>query len=655
MVALLLYGREPQKFSISDMRGTTNKLKPRQQVTRLWLDELKDIADISGCSRVLSLGSPPTFDDVFKALPTSEVRMATTFHQLMEMEWVSANTRLYHLIRKSIDLGGPMQESDLEYISKHFVRGELRDGVGLLRWLQQLNPSDSVSAQFDLNRKVASASLTTGTPNLIALEVHCTTLLSNWCKLVGNTLERPEGFYFQLLRSISEAPQGSKLSAVHQWLAGKVSDNAEMLSRPDTVIQELVRHGRTLHMPDNGSAALALAPSGDRDKRSGNNCSFCSSRICRAKDLGTTKKFCLVYNPQKPVPASASDNERTFVFSSRTYVDVVKPDTMKGVNWQTIQDTVKEHKGKVAPVVKAAGASNGAAAGEEAAPAPSAATGAVAAPIISSQSEFNAWFSSLNNGPAGSQKVINMVMHSPVGDRDGIASQRPDAGAASLPGLTALLHSHGYRLSEMDGQTFIKTDGAGTIRFAVHADDGAGWSNSRVLHKELCSILRGEWPNLQWKNDADCPMGFHVNRGRGSDRQHALIHHQSLTDGAVVNMIVPSEADDRGDEQGGSTSTDPPPPSQDQGGFDGHEPDEDDVREQIRQAVAANQAENNALLSTLRQRVEALDTPVTAPSRLNPFQTPGTVRLQPGGRGPGRGMLLDLNHTPSTQDRKSVV
>ena len=66
MVALLLYGREPQRFSISDMRGTTIKLKPRQQVTRLWLDELKDIADISGCSRVLSLGSPPTFDDVLR-------------------------------------------------------------------------------------------------------------------------------------------------------------------------------------------------------------------------------------------------------------------------------------------------------------------------------------------------------------------------------------------------------------------------------------------------------------------------------------------------------------------------------------------------------------------------------------------------------------
>ena len=220
MVASLLYGREPQRFSINDMRGTTLRLKPRQHVTRLWLDELRDIADINGCSRVMSLGSPPTLDDIYKAIPASDMRLAATFHQLMEAEWVSANTRLYHLIRKSIDLSGPMEEADLDYISKNFVRGGLRDEMGMLRWLQQLNPSDSVAAQFELNRKVASASLSVGTPNLIALEVHCTTLLSNWCQLVGNTLERPEGFYFQLLRSISEAPQGSKLSAVHQWLAG---------------------------------------------------------------------------------------------------------------------------------------------------------------------------------------------------------------------------------------------------------------------------------------------------------------------------------------------------------------------------------------------------------------------------------------------------
>ena len=54
---------------MNDLRGTTTKLKTRQRVTRLWLDELKDLADINGCSRVMSLGSLPTLDDIYKAIP----------------------------------------------------------------------------------------------------------------------------------------------------------------------------------------------------------------------------------------------------------------------------------------------------------------------------------------------------------------------------------------------------------------------------------------------------------------------------------------------------------------------------------------------------------------------------------------------------------
>jgi hypothetical protein len=259
MVALSLYGRVSSGSSnIHDLRGTTVKLKPRQPVTRLWLDELNDMASIYGCSRVLALAALPTLQNITDAIPMCDMRVATTFYELMEVEWVSENTRLYHLVRKSIDLTGPMQEADLGYITEHFVRGEHRDGKGLLEWLKSHNPSDSVTAQFDLNRKVASASLTAGAPSLIALEAHCTTVLSNWAKLVGDSTDKPAGFYFYLLRSMSEAPDRSKLSALYQWLAGKVSDDASMLSRPDTVIQELVRHGRTLGLLENGSVALAL-------------------------------------------------------------------------------------------------------------------------------------------------------------------------------------------------------------------------------------------------------------------------------------------------------------------------------------------------------------------------------------------------------------
>jgi hypothetical protein len=173
---------------------------------------------------------------------------------------------------------------------------------------------------------------------------------SRHCKLVGNSTNEPAGFYFHLLRSIGDAPDRSKLSALHQWLAGKVSDDASMLSRPDTVIQELVRHGRTLGLPENGNSALAIQ-GGDESKK-GNNCQYCSARPCRGRDNGGTKKACLVYNAQKPIPASASDNERNFVFQCRAYVDAVKPETLKGLAWKTITDKVKEIKPQVTPVVE---------------------------------------------------------------------------------------------------------------------------------------------------------------------------------------------------------------------------------------------------------------------------------------------------------------
>ena len=176
-----------------------------------------------------------------------------------------------------------------------------------------------------------------------------------------------------------------------------------------------------------------------------------------------------------------------------------------------------------------------------------------------------------------------------------------------------------------------------------------GWSNSHVLRKELCSILRGVWPNLKWQNGGDSPLCFFISRGRSCDQQHrTLADHRSLTDGAVVNMIAHSAAGEPHDDQGGSLAASVDPPSHDQGGHADSEPGEDDANERVRAAVAANQAENDQLLETLRQRVAALDAPAAAPPRLNPFQTPGTVRLQPGGRGSGRAPLLVMNQTPST-------
>ena len=67
---------------------------------------------------------------------------------------------------------------------------------------------------------------------------------------------------------------------------------------------------------ENGSTTLAVQGSDD-GKKSTNNCQYCAARPCRGKDNGGTKKACLVFNAQKPIPASASDNERNFVFQCR--------------------------------------------------------------------------------------------------------------------------------------------------------------------------------------------------------------------------------------------------------------------------------------------------------------------------------------------------
>ena len=127
----------------------------------------------------------------------------------------------------------------------------------------------------------------------------------------------------------------------------------------------------------------------------------------------------MVYNAQKPIPASASDNERNFVFQCRAYVEAVspKPETLKGVAWKTITDKVKELKPQVTPV--AGGGSNPAKSGDgdaaatpatapAPAPAPAAAGGTVA-PIIANQAEFNAWFQGSMGKSGGTGKVVNVI------------------------------------------------------------------------------------------------------------------------------------------------------------------------------------------------------------------------------------------------------
>ena len=49
------------------------------------------------------------------------------------------NTRIYNLIMSTIDLSGIREETDIDYLARHFHHGIHRDGQGLIGWIAGLN------------------------------------------------------------------------------------------------------------------------------------------------------------------------------------------------------------------------------------------------------------------------------------------------------------------------------------------------------------------------------------------------------------------------------------------------------------------------------------------------------------------------------------
>jgi hypothetical protein len=127
-----------------------------------------------------------------------------------------------------------------------------------------------------------------------------------------------------------------------------------------------------------------------------NNCmKICSARVCCA---GDKKASCICFNPSKPIPAEASDGERTFVFICCEYVKEFAPTTLKGLSKLDMQAKIKEKQEAAKQVVTK--------------PAHS------ATPIISNQAEFNAWLQSLNAGP-GNHMIVNPMI-APIDDEGGL-------------------------------------------------------------------------------------------------------------------------------------------------------------------------------------------------------------------------------------------
>ena len=301
MVAGLVENLGLNRQTTSELRFTKSKLKPREGVTKVWADELQDVLLGQGCSNLLLEDAPPSLLSCRKKAPTADNQVLEALLQGMIAEWLSENTRFYHVVRGSLDIGGPMQDADLSLFHEQFCQGDERDGRGLYLWAIGFKSHTTVSAQSALIARVESAKLAGGAPSLVALEVHCCGLLTDWVRVTGNHLGEPAGFYFRLLRSMSGAPDGSKLSMLHQWVANKVSDDDALLKTPAELIRRLVAHGETLGLPVNGAAVTVLSTGGGGERR--NDCGLCPARLCSARKAGGGVKNCLCFNPGMAIPA----------------------------------------------------------------------------------------------------------------------------------------------------------------------------------------------------------------------------------------------------------------------------------------------------------------------------------------------------------------
>ena len=380
--------------TVASLPAPKKHFKPRSGIGyALWVN---DITNRLATCRLLDTSSqpPPDFEDMAATFPYKSGREQYSLWMTAIGEYREENTLIYNLVMSTIDLSGNREETDIDYLARHFHHGIHRDGQGLIGWITELNDHSDVGEQDRLQTELADAKLKTP-PSQVTVpifEKHCTDVLSLWLKISGNHISSPASFNSRLLSSIPQGSSGTVLGSLRSWFADKITDRAHFLTEPDKLIDSLLAHARTLGMP----TAAGASDRGQVFALYNNNCKLCSARVCSA---GDKKANCICYNSSKPLPADASDGERTFVFICREYVKVFEPTTLKGLSKLDMQAKITEKKEAAKQVAVKPTHS--------------------ATPIISNQKEFDTWFQSMMSAGPGNLKVVNPMI-APIDDEGGL-------------------------------------------------------------------------------------------------------------------------------------------------------------------------------------------------------------------------------------------
>ena len=226
-------------LSNSDKRQMTLKMRPRDGPTSEWLEQFGDVLSERGLSCLLD-EDPPSLERVRQCFPTVDIPTASAICADAQAAWWAQNTQLYHIVRAALDLSGPFYETDLEMIREQFQRGDLRDGKGLHYWAMHVKPVDRPFAvQAELHQKVMNTKVPAGS-GVDDMCLKLCEMFNAWKRIDGNSVDRPAAFYMFLTCALDGAPEGSKMSALHQRVCAKVTDEAPDTRSPAIFIEKIL-------------------------------------------------------------------------------------------------------------------------------------------------------------------------------------------------------------------------------------------------------------------------------------------------------------------------------------------------------------------------------------------------------------------------------
>ena len=115
---------------------------------RRWDADFNNCASKGQLNGLLANRAVPTVEAVqlsFKGL--SPEQQLLTYNQALQ-RFQQENTALFFMIYPSIDMRGDWELNDLSTVEESFQQGDLRDGLGLLKWVQSFYDQTSDSGQI---------------------------------------------------------------------------------------------------------------------------------------------------------------------------------------------------------------------------------------------------------------------------------------------------------------------------------------------------------------------------------------------------------------------------------------------------------------------------------------------------------------------------